>query len=563
MLNSLRITNFATVDQLSMDFGPGLTALTGETGAGKSILFDALDLLFGARADSGMVRSGSDRTELQADISLESAGPARLWLKEAGLDDPDAPDGLLVRRLIKADGGSRAWINGIKVTVAQLRELADFVLDIHGQHAHQALLRPAHQRELLDVYGQLSPQRDAVRTAYKNWQALLRERERRLQDGFADAAELDLARYQLEELEQLAPAEGELDSLHQDFLRLSRVDETRADCAYVAQALADEGGVEDLLGGLLRRADALQEADAGLAAIADQLTLAMEAAQEARRACEHAAERMESDPEALAQVSQRLERWEDLARKHRVPASALPAHWSSLAAKVEQAQGDAERLQSLDSDIEQAETAYAQAAQALSTARSTASAQLVKALLQRLPELGLPHAQLRIEVQPQTAAPAAHGWDQVRFLVSMNPGQQPQPLAKVASGGELARISLAVAVSAQSALNTPILLFDEVDVGVGGAIAQAIGEHLADLARDNQVLCVTHQPQVAALASTHVFVDKHVREGQTFSRLRQLDLEARVEELSRMSGGRQITAQTRAHARAMLGLAEASSAQAD
>jgi DNA repair protein RecN (Recombination protein N) len=554
VLNSLSITNFATVDQLAMDFGPGLTAVTGETGAGKSILFDALDLLFGARADSGMVRAGSERTELQADISLAHESPARYWLTDTGLDDPDAPQSLLVRRHIMANGGSRAWINGSKVTVSQLRELAELVLDIHGQHAHQALLRATHQRDLLDAFGQLSSHRDAVKSAFRHWQSLLREQQRRTQDGFADQAELDLARYQLEELEQLAPAEDELAKLNQDFLRLSRVDETRADCAYIAQALAAEGGVEDLLGALLRRADALQGADSGLAPISEQLTLAIEAAQDARRESEHAAERMESDPEGLAHISQRLERWEDLARKHRVPAADLPAHWAKLADKVQQAQRDAQGLQELETEIAQAEATYAEAAQALSQARSRSSVDLVEALLKRLPALGLPHARLSIQVQPQATAPAAHGWDQVQFLVSMNPGQEPQPLAKVASGGELARMSLAVAVSAQAAVNIPILLFDEVDVGVGGAIAEAIGEHLADLAQDNQVLCVTHQPQVAALASTHFFVDKQVRDGQTFSRLRELDLEARVEELSRMAGGRQISEQTRAHARAMLGL---------
>lgn len=537
-----------------MDFGPGLTALTGETGAGKSILFDALDLLFGARADSGMVRSGCDRTELQADISLSAQSPARVWLADNGLDDPDTPDGLLVRRLIKADGGSRAWINGVKVTVSQLRELADLVLDIHGQHAHQALLRATHQRDFLDAFGQLTSQREAVKLAYRHWQGLRRERERRASEGFGDPAELDLARYQLAELEELAPAEDELERLNQDFLRLSRVDESRADCAYIAQALTADGGVEDLLGALLRRADALQESDSSLASISEQLTLAMEAAQQARRESEHAAEAMESDPETLAQISQRLELWEDLARKHRVSGGELPAHWSSLAARVQQADQDAQGLEALDAEIQAAQAAYAQAAQALSQAREQAALGLAEALGQRLPALGLPHAQLQIEVKTQESAPAVHGWNQVQFLVSMNPGQPPQPLAKVASGGELARISLAVAVSAQMAVNIPILLFDEVDVGVGGAIAEAIGEHLADLARDNQVLCVTHQPQVAALATTHIYVDKHVEQGQTFSRLRQLDLDARVDELSRMAGGRNITEQTRAHARAMLGL---------
>ena len=553
MLLRLAIRNFATVDAVALDFGAGLTVLTGETGAGKSILFDALDLLFGARADSGLVRPGAARCELEAEVTLPQESRALRWLETQDLLDPDTPRQLLLRRVLHADGGSKAWVNARQTTLAALRELAESVLDIHGQHAHQALLRGVEQRRLIDDFGGLAAPREAVRTAH----AALRDCEQELAalDSAAlnDSAQRELLQYQSEELQAFAPGAEEFTELNADFRRLSQADELREDCAWLLERLEGEEAIEDQLGAALRRCEALAAADPTPEDASQALLQSLEAAREARHGLQAAQDRFEGDPERLAEVSERLGAWEDLARKHRCAPAELATHAEELADTLAGAARDDARRQELEGQREALRAAYAQAATALSQARTEAGAALAAAVGERLGALGLAHARLEVEVRHEPEQCTPQGGDSVRLLVSLNPGQPLQPLAKVASGGELARISLAIAVCSRSGRRAvPVLLFDEVDVGVGGAIAEAIGEHLRMLAADNQVLCVTHQPQVAALGRAHLHVRKEVRDGATYSQIQPLDDEARVEELSRMAGGREITEQTRAHARALL-----------
>ncbi len=553
MLTRLSIENFATVDSLEMNLGSGLTVLTGETGAGKSILFDALDLLFGARAESILVRTGAARCSLEAEVSLQGESVALGWLQRNELVDEDEPERLLLRRVIRADGGSKAWINGQQSTLAMLRELAEAVLDIHGQHAHQALLRAAEQRRIVDDFGGHDTALAQTRERFTEWRAAERELARLGSAALNDPAQRELLEYQCAELNEFAPQEGEFTALNAEFLRLNRIDELQADCAWLEAALGDDDGVEDQLGESSRRCEKLVEAQPDLIAAQESLNQAREAVREARREIQHAASGFENDPERLAEVGARLDQWESLARKHRCPAEELASHAAALNEQLAGAAGDDQRRIELEKQISDLAERYAQAASALTQARVKAGARLAKTVMQDLPSLGLPHARLEFKVSSNPESASAQGHDSVQILVSLNPGQAVQPLSKVASGGELARISLALAVNAHASRRVPILLFDEVDVGVGGAIASAIGEHLLTLAATNQVLCVTHQPQVAALGKQHYRVQKDVSGEQTYSRLVLLDHAARVDEISRMAGGREITEQTRAHARALLG----------
>lgn len=563
MLNRLAIEHFATVESLEIHFGPGLTVLTGETGAGKSILFDALDLLFGARADSGVVRPGAARCQLEAEVHLRADSEALTWLREHELDDPDDAQHLLLRRTLRADGGSRAWINGQQCTLSSLRELAEQVLDIHGQHAHQALLRGTEQRRIVDEFGELDDLLGTLRTAHAQWKDAGQQLAALDSAGLNDPAQRELLSYQAEELAEFAPAAHEYAELNAEFLRLNRIDELRADAAWLESLLGDDDAIEDQLSEAQRRCERLRDAQPELSSACEALGQARTAVMEARRDIQHAAESLENDPERLAVVSLRLDQWEALARKHKVPGDALAAEAERLQQVLAAAAGDDARRQALLTAREECLAIYRDAAAALSAARQQAAEQLATVVMAELPALGLPHARMQITVEPEAdAAPSRDGMDRVQILVSLNPGQPLAPLAKVASGGELARISLAIAVNTQMARSVPILLFDEVDVGVGGGIAAAIGDHLRQLAEHNQVLCVTHQPQVAALGAQHLRVHKQVDGERTFSRLEILDREARITELSRMAGGREITAQTRAHAQSLLDAAPRQAATA-
>lgn len=558
-LHSLHIRNFAIIDELDIDFQTGFTVLSGETGAGKSILFDALGLVLGDRADSQTVRQGSKSAEISAEFKLAHLEAVQQWLDEQGLADEGNPDQLLLRRQIRANGQSRAFVNGVPSTIGNLKQLAEMLLDIHGQHAHQSLLKPSQQRRLLDAYGQLDAEVRALGTLYRQIGKIDASLAELSHAGQDTAQRMELLRYQLLELDELEPSNDDLLALEDEHRRLSGADNLLRQGAQASNLLyAGDASVYDQLQHAL---SALQEASAVDPRFATPLEMCEQAQiqiKEAAQSCEDLAADIEPDPMRLQTLSQRIDRYHELARKHRVKAEELPEHWQQLASELARLENQEQDEVQLKQEREKLIAAYDRASADLSAHRKKAAKGLGKAVTQTVQPLGLPHAQCEIAVHTQAdAPPQAHGRDQVEFLITMNPGQAPAPLAKVASGGELARTSLAIQVVCLDQSPVPVLLFDEVDVGIGGGVAEVVGRRLKQLAQRYQVFCVTHQPQVAALADTHVLVQKQATSRSTSTQLLVLDEESRISELSRMLGGVKITEQTRSHASEMLNQAQA------
>jgi DNA repair protein RecN (Recombination protein N) len=556
MLSRLTIRDFAVVSEAEIALGAGMTVISGETGAGKSLLVDALLLLGGSRADSAVVRHGAERAELSAEFALDDAADAAQWLRSEELDD----DGQCqVRRVIRADGGSRAWINGRPVALAQLQALAERLVEIHGQHEAQALLSRAHQLELLDAYGGHQALTGVVAQAAAAWSESLRRKAALQQQG--DPSErLALLRQQLDELERDAIAADALDALNAEQRRLGNASTLIEACHRTAAQLAGDDGNAPAatlghLVGELSRAAAHEPALAEIATLLDSARIQID---EAQRMLERVRDGLDLDPERLREIEQRLGRIHDLARKHRVPASELPVRRDAIAAEVDElTQADA-LLARLDRDIATQRQAWLDAADALGSARRTAAIALANAVTALMQELGMAGGRFEALLEPtDREQPSAHGAERVEFLVSANAGQPPRALRKVASGGELSRISLAIEVAALGLDAVPSMVFDEVDSGIGGAVAEAVGRKLRALGERRQVLCVTHLPQVAALGHHHIQVSKDQAGGVTRSQIAPLDRSARIEELARMLGGLEITQATRAHAKQMLGSGQA------
>jgi DNA repair protein RecN (Recombination protein N) len=553
MLTHLSLKDFAVVRATELEFGPGMTVISGETGAGKSLLVDALGFLSGLRADSGVVRHGSERAELSAGFDLAGNASARAWLAENELEEDDGQCQL--RRVIRADGGSRAWINGRPATLAQLAELARLLVEIHGQHEHQALLSRASQLALLDGHARNEAERAAVREAAARWQALLDERER-LQSQGDVSDRIGWLEHQLAELdkEDLDPAALEaLDAAHRRHANAAGLIEA-CDQAMARLGGEDEGpSLERLLqqarSGLARAAQhepRLAEADSLLEGAGVQLAEALAVVARIR-------DDLELDPDRFAQLERRLGRIHDLARKHRLAPTELAAHRDGIAAELATLQGAGERLDQLDVEIAQASSAWRQAAASLTATRQAAATALATATSALIGELGMGGGQFLVQLEPGDGQrPDPLGAERVEFLVAANAGQPPRPLRKVASGGELSRISLAIEVAALGSDAVPTMVFDEVDSGIGGAVAQMVGRKLRDLGRARQVLCVTHQPQVAAQGHSHYRVSKAPVEGMTRSEVALLDPAGREQELARMLGGVEIGPEAHAAARHLL-----------
>lgn len=562
MLTHLALKDFAVVRATELEFGRGMTVISGETGAGKSLLVDALGFLSGLRADSGVVRHGSERAELAADFDLADHAPARDWLRDHELDE----DGQCqLRRVLRADGGSRAWINGRPVTLAQLGELAGLLVEIHGQHEHQSLLSRASQLALLDGHAGNEAERAAVRAAAAAWQALLAERESLQAQG--DVSDrIGWLEHQLAELERedLDPAAlAALDAAHR------RQANAAALIAACDDALARLGG--DDAPSLARQ---LQQARAGLARAAEHeprlaaadglLEGAAVQIEEALALVDRIRDDLELDPARLDELERRLGRVHDLARKHRLAPVELAAHRDGVAAELERLRGAGERLDRLAGEIAAAAAAWRAAADALSATRRCAGDALSAATTTLIDELGMGGGRFRVELEPVDGQrPDPNGAERVEFLVAANAGQPPRPLRKVASGGELSRISLAIEVAALGSDAVPTMVFDEVDSGIGGAVAQIVGRKLRALGRARQVLCVTHLPQVAAQGHAHYRVSKAPVEGITRSAVERLDDAGRERELARMLGGVEVGAEAHAAARRLLDEAVATDAQAE
>jgi len=547
MLLSLAVRNFVIVDALALDFAPGFTVLTGETGAGKSILIDALQLALGERAEADVVREGAARAEVSAEFRVNAAAAA--WLAENDLQGDG--DTVLLRRTVDAGGRSRAFVNGAAVTLAQLRALGDLLLDVHGQHAHQSLLRPAAQLALLDEHGGLREAAQAVAAAHAAWRQTVRALEEAQAMAGAARAEQDRLRWIVDELTPLAPRAGEWEQVEAEHRRLSHGASLLegAQAAVEQLAEADDSALARI-DAAAQRLERLADYDARLQPALEALAGARAQLDDAARTLSRYLDKADLDQARLAQVEARVAELHAAARKFRCAPDELPALLDSAREKLDAlaAASDLERLAAREA---QARAAYDRAAAALSRQRARAAQDMAREVTRAMQDLSMAGGRFEVALSP--CERSATGVERAEFLVAGHAGVSPRPLAKVASGGELARISLAIAVIAATATPVGTLIFDEVDAGIGGAVAETVGRLLKQLGGERQVLCVTHLPQVAARGDQHFLVSKVTGDdGRPVCRIEPLDRRARVDELARMLGGVQITDTTRKHAREML-----------
>lgn len=557
MLTYLQIRDFAIIDSIELELRPGLTVLTGETGAGKSILVDALQLIAGGRAGAEVVRHGSERAEISATFDLAKA-PRELkrWLDEQSIATGDE---LSIRRVVSADGRSRAYLNGQSVPIQQLREAGNILIDIHGQHEFQSLMRTAAQRELLDGYGKLEGATSQVGIAHRVWLELL-NRTVELEGKARDRdARLELLRYQVNELTVLQLKEGEVAKLIEERARLANRGRL-AEAAEVALQQLYEGEEGSAHAAVSRASQALKglaEVDHKLASVLPLIETAAIQIREAARELEHYRESLDVDTARQDEVEKRLAAVEELARKHRVPPDELHQRSAQLAKELESVERAELDLAVLRKELAAALESYRQQAQQLSARRVTAGRALAKDITARMQTLGMTGGRFQVDVtQSEATEPAQHGIDAIEFRVTANPGQPLRALSKVASGGELSRLSLAVQVSC-AARETRCMVFDEVDSGIGGAVAEIVGRELRALGERSQVLCVTHLPQVASQGHHHLRVTKLTDGKTTRTALAEMSQPDRVEELARMLGGIEVTSKARDHAREMLAAAGA------
>ena len=547
MLLSLSIRSFVIVDELELDFAPGFTVLTGETGAGKSILIDALLLALGERADADVVRENAPRAEVSAEFRVGDAAGA--WLQEREL----ASDGgtALLRRTVDAGGRSKAFINGAPATLAQLRELGELLVDVHGQHAHQSLLKPAAQLALLDEHGGLQDSARATAAAYVAWMRHGRARAQAEAMAVSATAEQDRLRWIVEELSELAPLPGEWESVEAEHRRLAHAAGLLEGANAAVDALSEaEDAALAKIDTVVTRLTALAQYDARLAPVLAALDAARAQVDDASRELNHYLAKSDLDASRLAQVSARVEALHGASRKFRTAPAELPALLADAQGKLAalSASGDLDALKLAEA---KAETHYRSQAKTLSARRAAAAGHMAAEVTRAMQDLSMAGGRFDIALAPCDPAPG--GLERAEFLVAGHSGIAPKPLAKVASGGELARISLAISVIAASATPVATLIFDEVDAGIGGAVAECVGRLLQQLGRSRQVLCVTHLAQVAARGDAHLVVGKiSDRDGKPVSRVAALDRRTRVDEIARMLGGIEITDTTRKHAREML-----------
>jgi DNA repair protein RecN (Recombination protein N) len=549
MLVHLSIHNYAIVDHLDLELDAGMSTISGETGAGKSIMLDALGLCLGDRADSGVVRPGADKADLLASFDLSDIAEARTWLAERDLDN-DGP--CILRRVITAEGRSRGYINGTPCPQSDLKALGELLIDIHSQHEHQSLLKSDTHRRLLDEYA--GSQELARQEQTRN------ELERISSLGDEQRARHQLLSYQLEELENLALGENELEQLEQEHKALSNAEALLSACRQVLDLCSesDAGNVLSALtaslnrlGGFGNQSNALGEASNLLASAQIQVE---EAVGELNRFLDH----FDADPERQQSLEERLDTIYTLARKHRIQPSELAALQQQLFEELEGLNADDQASERLAEELAAYARHYQEKAAELSALRGKAAERLAKKVEKEMQTLGMPGGRFSVQLQAlEGAEPQANGLEIVEFLVSANPGQPLRPLAKVASGGELSRISLAIQVITAQTSRVPTLVFDEVDVGIGGPTAEVVGQLLRRLGERGQVLCVTHLPQVAAQGHQHLFVHKRRGQGATSTAVSKLDDQGRIEEIARMLGGVDLTEESLAHARKMVTSAQA------
>ncbi|RBP33410.1 DNA replication and repair protein RecN [Marinobacter pelagius] len=556
MLTQLTVSNYAIAERVELQFNKGMTALTGETGAGKSIVLDALGLAMGGRADAGAVRHGAKRADITATFDVSDIPEAVEWLDQHELDDDND---CILRRVISKDGRSRAYINGQPCPLAHLKELGGLLMDIHSQHQHQSLLRKETHRKLLDEFAGIETLATDTRTAWKAWHQTRQRLTERQQNADEAEARLQLLRYQVEELDRLALEDGEQDALEQEQAQLSQADSVLHSSHQAALLCTEE---ETSASDLIRQAlQQLEQLPVEVPALADTIQMLNEAQIQVSEAGDNLrrfVEDYEADPARLAEVEERLSAIYQMARKHRITPEELPELHERLSSELAELDGGEGSLEQLESELEKQRASFDELASQLTEARQRAAVELDQRIAEELAQLSMPSVQFVTHLNRNSdEQPAPHGMEDIEFLVSANPGQPARSLAKVASGGELSRISLAIQVVVAQTSTTPTLVFDEVDVGIGGGTAEVVGKLLRSLGSSGQVLCVTHLPQVAAQCHQHLFVSKFTEKDATFSKIEALDDKGRISEVARMLGGVDMTEQTIAHAREMFSKGQA------
>ncbi|VAW95945.1 DNA repair protein RecN [hydrothermal vent metagenome] len=561
MLTYIHIWNFAVVEKLDVEINDGLTIVTGETGAGKSIMLDALGLSLGDRADSSIVRHGCDKAEISVSFSTADTPDAESWLVEHEMNSENE---CIIRRSINDNGTSKAFINGIPSPIKLLRELGEKLVDLHGQHEHQSLLKADLQRLLLDDYAKNQKTLDNIKHAFKIWQQLNNEYQRLTQASKDRTAQLDLLRYQVDELETLSLAEGEVKEIEVEHKRLANANQLLSSSDSVLRSLMDDENINlnHILNKSITELDTLSKLDEAIKPANELLRNALINIEEATSELRNYSASLEIDPQRLELLEQRLADIQNLSRKHNVSNDTLHTLLPRLADELDTLQNADVRLGNLESEIQQAANTYLNVANELTKKRQTAAKKLSKRVTASMQTLGMEGGKFEVACNVSDDAHySAFGADTIEFLVSANPGQSLKPLAKVASGGELSRISLAINVITAKDTRIPTLVFDEVDVGIGGRVAEIVGRELRALSEHSQVLCVTHLPQVAALGHHHLQVNKTSDKNVTTTQITHLSKELRIEEIARMLGGLNITEQTRSHAKEMIEQAEKPAAE--
>lgn len=551
MLSHLSINNFAIVKSLQLELFKGMTTITGETGAGKSIAIDALGLCLGGRADSNMVRPGEDKTDITASFVLDNNINATRWLEDNELLEGDE---CIIRRIITNEGRSRAFINGNPVPLAQLKALGQTLINIHGQHAHHQLMRQEHQLTLLDQYAGHQQLIQSSKNTYLDWRQLQNQLKTLRANSQENLAQKQLLEYQVKELDELALTENEFEELEQEHKLLSSSGEIAITCQQAINELyeGEEVNALGLLHSVSNSLIELAELDPKLSHLPNLLSEAIIQLEETNSELRHYADSIDVDPARIAEVEARFSKVMTTARKHHVSAEELYQHHQDLKAQIEALDCSDEKFEQLELEVSVKYKKFIQTAEKLSKSRHRYAKELNKLISQSMHELSMEKAQFCIDIVADAKHASPLGIDSVNFLVSTNPGQPLQPLAKVASGGELSRISLAIQVITAQKVQTPSLIFDEVDVGISGPTASVVGKMLRQLGESTQVLCVTHLPQVAGSGHQQLFVAKQTKAGKTETQIHQLDDNQRIDELARLLGGSTITESTKANAKELL-----------
>ncbi len=548
MLNQLSVSNFAIAKNLNLIIKPGMTVITGETGAGKSIILDALALALGDRTDAGVVRHGEQKADISAAFDLSTLPGAKHWLTENDLDEGDE---CILRRVITAEGRSRGYINGRPAPMQQLRQLGEMLIDIHSQHEHQSLLRKDKHQAFLDAFAQCEALTEAVATAFRQWQKSQSKLEELQSSSEERDARQQLISFQVQELDNLSLREGEIEALESEQSLLANAGEViHTGHQVISLCSEQEASIADQLSAAMHQLGQLSQ-NSAIEEAASLLEEARIQVEEASTTLRNFVDNLDTDPARLQEVEDRLSTAYQLARKHRVNPEDLPALLEKLAQELSAYENGEESIDVLTQQTARLAETYQTQAESLSTKRRAAAERLNQAITAQLKTLHMPSVTFCTELTPTTKF-SVHGLETTEFLVSMNPGQPAKPLVKVASGGELSRISLAIQVILAQSTVIPTLVFDEVDVGIGGGTAEVVGRLLQGLGRQGQILCVTHLPQVASCGHHHLHVSKTIQEGQTESSIVYLESNHRTEEVARMLGGMDITETTRKHAEEML-----------